>query len=321
MIRLIAVTTVVIASLVATAGAFAQTTINRPIRLIVPYAPGGGTDTLARMLGPYIGDLFGQTVVVDNRSGGGSIIGTQMIALATPDGQTIGMVDSAFLINPGLRKLPYDTLRDFAPIVHVRAAPLVLLVNATLPPKNLNELIAYAKARPGKLSYGSAGSGSGIHLAGEQLRAATKIDVVHVPYKGAGPVMTDLLGNQITMGFASIGIARPFVSSGRLRPLATTGAKRASVMPDVPTFTEAGFASVNSVTHNGLLAPAGTPPDVIRRINAEIVRVLQSRELEQKLPDLNYEAAGGTPQDFATLIRTEVAKWRKLVAEAGIHVD
>lgn len=317
----IAVTAVAIASLSANVASSAQTTINRPIRLIVPYSPGGGTDTLARLLGPVIGDTFGQTVVVDNRPGAGSTIGTQMLASASPDGQTIGMVDSAFLINPGLRKLPYDTLRDFAPIAHVRAAPLVLLVNAALPPKNITELVTYAKARPGKLSFGSAGNGSGIHLAGEQLRIATRIDIVHVPYKGGGPVVTALLGNEITMAFTSLGIARPHVAGGRLRPIATTSPKRASVMPDVPTFTEAGMASVNSVTHNGLIAPAATPADVINRMNAAVMRVLKSRELEKKLPDLSYEAAGGSPQDFAVLIRNEVAKWRKLVAEAGIKVE
>ena len=310
-----------ITALSASTASFAQTTINRPIRLIVPYAPGGGTDTLARLLSPVISEAFSQTVVVDNRPGAGSTIGTQMIASATPDGQTIGMIDSAFLINPGLRKLPYDTLRDFAPIAHVRAAPLVLLVNTSLPPKNIAELIAYAKSRPGKISYGSAGNGSGVHLAGEQLRIATRLDIVHVPYKGGGPVMTALLGNEITMAFSSLGIARPHVAGGRMRPLATTSSKRASVMPDVPTFTEAGMPSVSSVTHNGLVAPAKTPADVINKINAAVVRVLKSRELEKKLPDLSDEAAGGSPQDFAALIRNEVAMWRKLVAEAGIKAE
>jgi tripartite-type tricarboxylate transporter receptor subunit TctC len=306
----------------AQCAAMAQTTINRPIRLIVPYAPGGGTDTLARLLGPHIGEVFGQQVVIDNRPGGGSTIGTQMMARATPDGQTIGMVDSAFLINPGLLgKLPYDTLRDFAPVALVRSAPLVLLVNSATPAASVKELIAWAKSNPGKLTFGSAGNGSGIHLAGEQLRAATRLDIVHVPYKGAGPVITELLGGQITMAFTSVGIARPFVTAGRLRPLATTAAKRAPVMPEVPTFTEIGFPGVNSVTHNGLVAPAGVPADYVKRVNAAVVKAIRSREMIAKLPDLDYEAAGGTPEDFAGLIRTEVAKWQKLVKEAGIRVE
>lgn len=320
--RLLLYSTLVYAVLIGIAGAApAQTKVTRPIRLIVPLAPGGGTDTIARLLAPYISEEFGQQVVIDNRGGGGTTIGTQMIARATPDGHTLGMVDSAFVINPGLlSKLPYDTLKDFAPISLVRAAPLFLLVNSATPVSSFIEFMTYAKARPGKVTFGAA-TGSGIHLAGEQLRAATGFDLTHVPYKGGGPVLAELSGGQITMAFFTGGVARPYVASGRLRPLATTSPKRSPIFPDVVTFTEAGYPSVNSVTINGLVAPAGTPRDYVMRLNALVTRVLRSRELEKRLPDLDSEAGGGMPEDFARFIRTEAAKWHKVIQSAGIKVD
>ena len=301
--------------------AWSQTKLTRPIRLIVPFAPGGGTDTMARLLAPYITEEFGQQVVIDNRSGGGSTIGTQMIARAGPDGHTIGMIDSAFVIHPGLlTNLPYDALKDFTPIALVRAAPLFLLVNTATPVSSLAEFLSYAKARPGKVTYGAA-TGSGIHLAGEQLQAATGVELTHVPYKGGGPVLTELMGGQITMAFFTGGIARPYVSNGRLRPIATTSPKRSPIFPEVITFAEAGLPSVDSVTINGLVAPAGMPRNYVVRLNALVNRVLASRELEKKLPDLSSEGASATPEDFARFIRTEVLKWRKVVRAAGIKVE
>lgn len=301
--------------------ASAQTKITRPIRLIVPFAAGGGTDTMARLLAPYITEEFGQQVVVDNRSGGGSIIGTHMIARASPDGHTIGMVDSTFVINPGLVKgLPYDTLRDFTPVSLVRAAPLFLLVNTASPVRSLTEFLSYAKARPGNVTYGAA-TGSGIHLAGEQLRAATGVELMHVPYKGGGPVLSELMGGQITFAFFTGGIAKPHVTNGRLRPIATTSPKRSPIFPEVITFAEAGLPSVDSVTINGLIAPAAMPRDYVVRLNALVNRLLASRELEKRLPDLGSEAAGGSPEDFARFVRIEVAKWEKVVRTAGIKVE
>lgn len=299
----------------------AQTKLTRPLRLIVPLAPGGGTDTIARLLAPYIGEEFGQQVVIDNRGGGGTVIGTHMIARAAPDGHTLGMIDSAFVINPGLLKtLPYDTLKDFAPVALVRSAPLFLLVNSGTPVSSFTEFLAYARARPGKVTYGAA-TGSGIHLAGEQLRVATRLDLTHVPYKGGGPVLAELSGGQITMAFFTGGVAKPYVSSGRLRPIATTAPKRSAIFPDVVTFTEAGFPSVDSVTINGLVAPAGVPRDYVMRLNALVVRVLASRELEKRLPDLSTEAGSGTPEDFGRFVRSEVTKWRKVIETAGIKAE
>ncbi|MGE5465569.1 MAG: Bug family tripartite tricarboxylate transporter substrate binding protein, partial [Methanocella sp.] len=220
----------------------AQTQITRPIRIIVPYVPGGGTDTLTRLIGPYISEEFGQQVVIDNRPGGSSTIGTQLVAKAHPDGEVIGMIDAAFVINPSLLgTLPYDTIRDFAPISLIAVSPLVLCVHPQLPVKSVKDLIALAKSKPGKIHFGSAGNGTAVHLAGEQFRSVTGIDIVHVPYKGAGQAITDLIGGQIEMAFSTQSSVKQYVSAGRLRALAITTPKRTTVMPEVMTFTEAGY--------------------------------------------------------------------------------
>jgi tripartite-type tricarboxylate transporter receptor subunit TctC len=300
----------------------AQTEITRPIRLIVPYVPGGGTDTLSRLLGPFIGDEFAQQVVIDNRAGGSSTIGTLIVARATPDGHTIGMIDAAFVVNPSLLgKLPYDTLKDFMPVVLVATAPLVLVVHPAVPAKSVRELIALAKAQPGKLSFGSAGNGTAVHLAGEQLRAVGGVDIQHIPYKGAGQSLTELLGGQITMVFATASGIKAHVASGRLRALAITSPKRTQAMPDVMTFTEAGYAAIDAVTINGIVAPANTPRDYVQRVNAAVNRALKRPEMQTKLVDLGFEVAGGSPGEFATWIRTEIVKWAKVVKESGARAE
>ena len=302
--------------------AHAQTQITRPIRLIVPYVPGGGTDTLSRMLGPFISEEFGQQVVIDNRAGGSSTIGTLIVARANPDGHTIGMIDAAFVVNPSLiGKLPYDTLKDFTPVVLVATAPLVLVVNSAVPAKSVRDLIALARAQPGKLSFGSAGNGTAVHLAGEQLRTVGGIDIQHIPYKGAGQSLTELLGGQITMVFATASGIKAHVASGRLRALAITSPKRTQAMPDVMTFTEAGFPAIDAVTINGIVAPAGTPKDYVQRVNAAVNRALQRPELQAKLVDLGFEAAGGTPDEFAAWIRREIVKWAKIVKDSGAKAE
>jgi len=301
------------ASLLA-GGAFAQTKLTRPVRLIVPYVPGGGTDTVARLIAPYITDEFGQQVVVDNRGGGNSTIGTQLIARAAPDGHTLGMIDSAFVINPAVQeKLPYDTLKDFAPIALVRAAPLMLVVHPSAPVQHLKEFIAWAKSRPGKLTYGSAGTGSGQHLAGAQFHKAAGLDIIHVPYKGGGQALTDMLGAQISLMYLTQSVANPHVAGNRLRPLAISSAKRSRFNPEVVTFAEAGYPGVNAVTINGMVAPAGMPRDVVQRLNALVARVLKSRELEKKLPDLEFDGEVLSPEQFGAWIRAEVDKWQRLL--------
>ena len=306
------------AGLARGADAGAANAINRPVRLIVPYVPGGATDVLSRFLAPYLSDDFGQQVVIDNRPGGGSTIGTQIVARATPDGYTIGMIDAAFLINPSLvGKLPYDTLKDFTPIALVATAPLILVVHPSVPAKSVQELIALARAQPGKLTFASAGNGSAVHLAGEQLRAVAGIDIVHVPYKGAGQSVTDLLGGQVTMMFTSQSTIKAHVAGGRARALAITSARRTQVMPEVMTFREAGLPAVDAVTINGLIGPAGTPADYVKRVNGVVQRALATRELQDKLGELGFEIAGGTPQEFAAWIRREIAKWAQVVKASG----
>ena len=292
------------------------------IRMIVPYVPGGGTDTLARLVAPAIGEEFGQPVVVENRAGAGSTIGTQLVARAAPDGRTVGMIDAAFVSNPGLySKLPYDTLNDFVHVVFVATSPLVLAVHPDVKATSVNELIALAKANPGKLTFGSAGRGGGTHLAGEQLKMAAGIDITHVPYKGAGQQVTDLLGGQTTMGFFVPAIAKGHIESGRFRPLAVTGAKRLDLYPNVPSFTELGMPSVDASGMNGIVAPAGTPREIVARINGAVVRALQSAEIQKRLRDTGFQVVGGSPEDFTRTLRTAIPKMTAVIRAAGIKAD
>ena len=298
------------------------TNITRPIRLVVPYVPGGGTDTLSRFVAPWISEEFGQQVVIDNRAGGSSTIGTGIVARASPDGQTIGMIDAAFLINPSLfANMPYDALKDFTPLAFVATAPLVLMVHPSVKAANIKELVALAKAQPGKLNYGSAGNGSAVHLAAEQLRAAAGIDLIHIPYKGTGQSISDIVGGQLNMIFSTQAVSKPLHNAGRTRALAITAPKRTNVMPDLMTFSEAGFAAVDAATINGLIAPAGTPRDFVLRVNNAVQRALKSKELQAKLPELGFEIAGGSPEAFAQWIRGELPKWNKVVKTANVKVE
>jgi len=298
--------------------AHAQTQITRPIRIVVPYVPGGGTDTLTRLIGPYISEEFGQQVVIDNRPGGSSTIGTQLVAKAAPDGELIGMIDAAFVINPSLLgTLPYDTIRDFAPISLIAVSPLVLCVHPQLPVKSVKDLVTLAKSRPGKVHFGSAGNGTAVHLAGEQFRSVTGTDLVHVPYKGAGQAITDLIGGQIEMAFSTQSSVKQYVSAGRLRALAITTPKRTTVMPEVITFTEAGYPGVDAKTINGLIGPAGTPKDYIARVHKAVIKALRQPDFQAKLGDLGFEQVGNTPEEFAKYVRTEIDKWRRVVKASG----
>lgn len=296
----------------------AETRITRPIRLVVPYVPGGGTDTLARLVAPYIAQGFGQQVVIDNRAGGNSTIGTQIVAHAAPDGETIGIVDAAFVANPSLAdKLPYDTLRDFTPVALVAAAPLALLVAPAVEARSVKALVALAKAQPDRLTFGSAGTGSATHVAGEQFRSVTGIDIVHVPYKGSGQSITELLGSHITMAFTGLSTAKPHTSAGRVRALGTTGGQRTQVMPDVPTFAEAGYPGVDTTTLTGIIAPARIPRDYVVKLNAILMKALAAPELKARYHDLGYEATPNTPDEYAKRIRVEIEKFGRVIKAAG----
>jgi len=317
------VTALLAALLLGCTPVLAQTTqITRPIRLIVPYVPGGLTDILSRIVGPYIAEEFGQPVVIDNRAGGNSTIGTQLMARATPDGHTIGMIDAAFLINPSLlRSVPYETPKDFTPIGLIAIAPLVLVVHPTVPATSVKELIALAKAQPGKLVFGSAGLGTAVHLAGEQLRSAAAINILHVPYKGGGQAMGDILGGQLTMLFIVQGTAKPHVAAGKLRALAVTAPKRTRAMPQITTFVEAGLPSVEAATINGLVGPAGLPKDFVQRVNTTVARAMNTREQQERMLDFGADVVTNTPEQFSEWIRTEMVKWAKVVKSSGARLD
>jgi tripartite-type tricarboxylate transporter receptor subunit TctC len=309
--------------LLAATGAATAQEIKGPVKLIVPFVPGGSTDTVARLIAPYIAKDLGVPVVVENRAGAASTVGLGVVAKATPDGTTLGMTDSAFVVNPSLMKsMPFDTQKDFAPVVMVASSPQVLMVNPQVPANTVQELVALAKAKPGSLSFATAGNGTAIHMAAEQLRLAADVDLVHVPYKGLGPAMADAMGGQVTMVFGGPHAARQHVAAGRLRALAITGSRRSPAMPDVMSFAEAGFPAVDMVTSNGIVAPAGTPPVIVARINAAVNQALSnSPELKQHFAGLGLEAVGGTPAQFRDWIATELPKWAKVVKAAKIQAD
>ena len=295
-----------VALCVAAAGpASAQATYpSKPIRLVVPYPPGGTGDTVARMVVTRWSELLKQTIVVDNRGGAGSNIGIDLVAKASPDGYTIGLFDTALFVNPALYgTLPFDVQRDLLPITVAARGPLVLTVHPSLPANTLAELLALARAKPGGLSYASAGSGTPVHLAAEMLKSAAGLDIVHVPYKGAGPAVLDVVGGQVPMFFALPGTARPHIAAGKLRPLAITGAKRFKDLPSVPTFAEAGVQGVDATLVVGFLAPARTPPAVVKALYDALHQVLASPDIVERLGGLALDVVGSDPERSATIVR------------------
>jgi tripartite-type tricarboxylate transporter receptor subunit TctC len=296
--------------------AFAQDYPARPVRIIVPYAPGGATDVLARLLAARIDQELKQTFVVDNRGGGASQVGTQAIAIAAPDGYTIGLIDSAFTINPGLfaGKLPYDTLKDFAPVSLIATAPLVFVVHPSLGVTTARELIALAKQKPG-MTYALPGLGTPVHLAGEQLREIAGIDVVSVPYRGAGPSIADFIAGQVQMTFATVPSILEHVRGGRARALGIIG-ERSSLLPDVPTMAEAGLAGIDAALMFGIVAPAATPASVVTRLSEAAARSLRTDPLHGRLTELGYVPIGSSPDEFQARIAADIAKWSRII-EAG----
>ena len=295
----------------------------RPVRFIVPFAPGGSTDTLARTLAQRLSDAFGQQVVVDNRSGGNGNIGTELVARALPDGHTIVLGYIANLgIGPSLyAKLPYDPVRDFAPVTQLAAAPNILVAHPSVPVKSVRELIAYAKANPQKVNYASAAVASLGHLAGELLNSSAGIHMQHVPYKGSGQAVIDLLAGQIQVMFSGMSSVMPHIKANKLRPLAVTGAQRSPAAPEVPTIAESGYPGFEASAWYGVLAPAGTPKAIVARLNAEILRVLKIPEVKERLENVGFEIVGGTPEAFAQYIRSEIEKWARVVKASGIKAE
>jgi tripartite-type tricarboxylate transporter receptor subunit TctC len=305
----------------ATAG-LAQSYPSKPVRVVVPYPPGGSTDIVARVIGEQLSQSMGQRFVVDNRPGAGGNIGMQLAAGAEPDGYTVVVGTTAHAINMTLFKdLPYDTVKDFEPIALLTEIPLILVVNPAVEAQSVADLIALAKERPGTLNVASSGNGQSTHLAAEMFNAMAGIKLTHVPYKGSAPAITDVMAGHVQLMFDTVMSALPHVQAGKLRALAVSSAERAPVAPDVPTIAEAALPGYEAIAWNGLFAPAGTPRAIIDQLNAEVVRALQSEKVKEQLASLGATARPTTPSDFSTYVRDEVAKWAKVVKESGATVE
>ncbi len=305
----------------AMTAAQAQTFPSKPVRVVVPFAAGGGADIIARVMAQKLTDAWGQQVIVDVRAGGGSVVGTEIVARSAPDGYTLLYAANPFSTNAALlANLPYDSLRDFAPITMVASAPLIVVVHPSLPARSIKELIAIAKTRPGQLSYGTSGNGGPQHLAGELFKSMAGVDMVHVPYKGGAPATTDLVGGQIQIGFNSMVTVLPFVKSGRLRPLAVTSSQRTTSMPELPTIAESALAGYEAMTWWGILARAGTPAATIGALNTEIVRVLKSQEIRDRFEGTG-EVVANSPAAFAAFLQAEIERVRKLSKSTTIKLD
>jgi tripartite-type tricarboxylate transporter receptor subunit TctC len=310
-------------AMLVTHAALAQAWPARPVRLVVPFAAGAGTnDIMARLVGQHLGAGLGQPVVIENRPGAGGIAGTEAAAKAAPDGSTFLMTNVSLVISPYLySKLPYDPQKDFVPVTLVATAPLMLVVHPSVPAKSVKELIALAKAKPGALTYGSGGVGSTPHLAGELFKALAGFDAVHVPYKGGAPALNDLVGGQLSFMIENVPGTMPFARAGKLRALAVTSAKRTPLEPSLPTMAEAGVPSYEVVGWNGIVAVAGTPREIVARLQAETAKVLRSPEVRERLAAMGAEPVGSTPEEFAAFMRAEDARWGRIIREKGIRSE
>lgn len=308
-------------ALAASSTSVAQSYPTKPIRIVVVSTPGGSVDTLARTVGPKLAERWGQQVLVDNRPGAGGAIAAEIVAKSPPDGYTLIMgTVASFATNVSLRKsLPYDPVKDFSPISLVATQNLMLLIHPSVPAKSVRELTAIAKKQPGVLSFASAGNGTGGHLSGELYKMLAGVDLLHVPYKGVQPALIDVVSGQVSMTFASIISSMPQVKNNRLRPLAVTGGQRSPAAKELPTMIEAGVKGYESATWYGLLAPAGTPADVVSKLNTEVVAILKSPEMNDRLSKEGADPVGNTPAEFARHIQVEIEKWRKVIRAAGIQ--
>ena len=319
--RLASIAILALACLAGAQGAMAQYP-NKPLKLIVGFPPGGGSDAAARLTAAALTEKLGQPVVVENKAGANTIVATQFVQGQPADGYTLLFVSASFAINPSLYKLPYDPEKDFTPVGIVAIVPLLLIANTEVAAKNVSELVALAKAQPSKLTYASFGQGSAAHLAGEMFCAMTGTDILHVPFKGSGPAITELLGGRVTMMFPGIGSAMPLVKDGKLKGLAVSTGKRVTTAPDIPTVAEAGVPGFEIGTWESIQVAAGTPPDVVARLNTALREVLAQKELRDKLVALGLEPDGTkSPTEAAQFVRAEMQKFGKLVKDRNIKVD
>ncbi len=312
----------ILAGLAIAGTAAAQSYPSKPIRFIVPFPPGGPVDAVARIVGQRVSLSVGQPVTVENRAGAGGIVGAEIAAKAPADGYTVFVCAIHHSVLPSIHaKLPYDFWRDFVPLSMGTTFPIVVVANPSMPVSTLKDLIAYAKANPGKLSYGSSGNGGGTHLAGELFKTLAGVDILHVPYKGSAPAMTDLLGGQVQLMFADGPTAVPQVKGGKVKALAVAQSRRSALVPDVPSATEAGLPGYDAYSWAGFVAPTGTPPEIVQRLNAEIVKALSAPDMREAMLARGAEPQPGTPEQFAAFVRAEMAKWAKVVREANIKAD
>jgi tripartite-type tricarboxylate transporter receptor subunit TctC len=306
----------------AAGAACAQTYPTKAVRLVVPFLAGGSTDIVGRTVAQKLAEMWGQAVFVDNRPGGGTTIGTDLVAKAAPDGYTLLVTPAPFTINPSLlTKLPYDALTDFAPITLINTTPLVMVVHPGVPAKNVKELIALAKAKPGKLNFGSSGTGGSNHLAGELFDAMAGVKMVHIPYKGNAGALTDIVGGHLDVVYNGVTSAIALVKGGKLRALAVTSLQRTPALPDVPTLNESGLKGFEAVAWNGLTAPAKIPRDVIMKINGDVLKVISSPELRERLKADGSDPVGNSPEQFAGFLRDEIAKWAKVIKFANVKPE
>jgi len=305
-----------VAALALASAAVAQTYPAKPIRLVVPFPPGGPADIQARLIGPKLTEAWGQPIIIENRAGGNTLIATELTARAEPDGYLVQIISGGFAINTSLyAKLPYDSVRDFAPVTQLTAGPAIVVVHPSLPARSVKELIQIARAKPGQIVYGSAGLPS--QLAVELFKVMTGTDLLHVPYKGQGPAMIDLIAGHVQVSFPTIGGALPHHKSGRLRGLATTGAKRSPAASDLPTMNEAGVPGYEATNWFGTTVPAKTPPAIVAKLSQEIGRALRLTDVRERLLSQGMEAVGNMPEEFSVYVKSEMAKWAKVVKASG----
>ena len=314
---------IIIAGILLCAGrTMAQDYPAKPIRFIIPLAPGGGGDILARSIAQKLNEKWGQPVIVDNRPGGGGVIGTEVVAKAPADGYTILMIATNHTVNPSLiPKLPYDVIADFAPVTQLTASPNILVLHPSLPAASLKELIALARQRPGQLNYSSAGNGTAGHLAAELMKMMAKIDVVHVPYKAAPQALSDLVSGQIQLQFSNLMTALPHVKNGRLRGIAVTTLQRSPAIPELPTMDQAGLRGYRVDQTYGVVAPGRTPAPIVAKLNSEIVNILKSPDIGQRMSAEGAMLVGNTPQEYLEYLKAELQKWTRVVKEVGIRLD
>ena len=300
----------------------AQNYPDRPLRFVVPFATGGTSDILARFLAPPLWNALGQSVVADNRPGAGSNLGNEIVARAAPDGYTLLMATPALASNQALYgKINYDPVASFAPITLVAEIPIVLVVHPSMPTKSVRELIALAKAQPGKLNFGSSGNGGIGHLVGELFKSSTGVNMVHVPYKGNGPALIDLMSGVLNLTFTDLAGGSPYIKAGKMRPLAITTPRRSAMLAEIPTMIEAGVPGFEATTWFAVFTTAGTPQPIVNRLNSEIVKILQSPDMRERLTSLGCDVVGNKPEELAAFLKAEMTKWGKVVRDSGARID